>query len=130
MRAEVIEYINSIPTGGFTLTQELPWSSDGAPLYNKNPKKIYVDITEKTDSNLITTFSGLNIDSQESIVRIYFTCDAKQLPSNYDTLVDDLLQAKNITVPGIYERSSEVATSMSADLVVTEIQVRFTKITT
>jgi hypothetical protein len=131
MRTEVLDYINTISLGGFLVTNELPWTSDGAPLYQKNLKTIYVDITERVDENLIVTFDGLDLNAQQNIVRIYFACDAKTLPSNYDDLVSDLLQAKNITtVDGVYQRSSEVSTSMTADNLVTELQVRFTKITT
>lgn len=131
MRTEVIDYINTLPLGGFLLTQELPWTQDGAPLYLKNLKKIYVGVMERTQDTIVSTLNGLYISADINTVSIYFACDAKQLPSNYDTLIDDLSGVKGITtIDGVYRRDIEISTSMESDLLVTQLQVRFTKLST
>lgn len=126
MRQEVLDYINTLSLGGFLLSTEIPWEQDGVPLYLKNLKKIYVDITEKTEEVVVRTLDALQITAKVNIIRIYFACDAKQIPSNYETLVDDLLAAKDITLDGVTRRESDVTTNKQADILVTELQIRFT----
>lgn len=131
MRQEIIDYINTLALGGFLLTTEYPFEESGTPLYLKNLKKIYVGVKERSDEPLIAALNGLTINTDLSIIRIYFSCDAKQLPSNYEALVDDLVLAKDITsIDGIYRRQSVVTTNIQSDILVTEIEVRFTKIST
>jgi hypothetical protein len=130
MRTEVIDYISSIGLGGFFLTQELPWDSDGNPLYLKNPKKIYVGVTEYSTDPLIQTLDSLTINNETTSVGIFFACDAKQLPSNYDALVSDLRAVRNIAIDGVQTRTVEITTEFEADLLVTQLEVRFTKLST
>lgn len=131
MRQEIIDYINSLALGGFLLSTEYPFEESGTPLYLKNLKKIYVDMPEKANESLITTLNGLSINTQLSTVRIYFSCDAKTLPSNYETLVDELIAGKDITtIEGIFRREAETSTEISTDILVTTIEIRFTKIST
>lgn len=126
MRQEIIDYINTLSLGGFLLSAEIPWEQDGVPLYLKNLKKIYVGLTEKTEEAVVRTLDALQISAKVSIVRIYFACDAKLIPSNYETLVDDLLAAKDIELGGIFRRESDVTTSTQGDILITELQIRFT----
>jgi hypothetical protein len=131
MRQEVIDYVSSLPLGSFLLTQELPWDSDGQALYLKNLKKIYVDVTEYASDPIITTLNGLSINNEEQIVRIYFACDAKQLPSDYEQVVQDIKTVKDITtVPGVNNRSVSITTEFVNDVLATEMEVRFTKLST
>lgn len=130
MRTETIDYINTLSLGGFYLTEELPWDADGNALYLKNPKKIYIDATAYTTDPLIQTLDALTINNETTSVRIYFACDAKQLPSNYDTLVSDLRSVKNIAIDGVQNRTVTVSTDYQADLLVTRLEVRFTKLST
>jgi hypothetical protein len=131
MRQEVIDYVSSLPLGSFLLTTELPWDSDGSALYLKNPKKVYVDMTEYVNEPIITTLNGLSINNESQIVRIYFACDAKQLPSDYEQVVQDIKTVKGITtVAGVNNRSVNITTEFVNDLLATEMEVRFTKLST
>lgn len=130
MRTETIDFINTLSLGGFYLTEELPWDSDGNPLYLKNPKKIYVDTTTYTTDPIIQTLDSLTINNETTSIRIYFACDAKQLPSNYDNLVNDLRAVKNIDIGGVQNRTVTVSTDYQSDLLVTRLEVRFTKLST
>lgn len=130
MRAEVLDYINSLSLGTFIPTQELPWDSDGTPLYLKNPKKVYVDVTEYTSEPVVVTLDSLRIHNEVSTVRVYFACDAKVLPSNYDEVVRDLRGVKDMTYDEVNNRVVNVTTSFQADMLVTELEIRFTKLST
>jgi hypothetical protein len=129
MRQEVLDYINSLALGGYLLTEESPWRDNAIPLYIKNLKKIYVDNVEYLSEPLIATLGTLSINQQTRTIRIYFANDAKTLPSNYDTLVEDLITVKDINLAdGTNRREADVRVSYENDVMVTEIEIRFTKI--
>jgi hypothetical protein len=129
MRQEVLDYITGLALGGFLLSQEVPWSDNTIPLYIKNLKKIYVDNVEYLSEPLIATLGTLSINQQTRTIRIYFANDAKTVPSNYDTLVEDLITVKDIDLAdGTNRREADVRVSYENDVMVTEIEIRFTKI--
>jgi hypothetical protein len=115
--------------GGYLLSEESPWRDNTIPLYIKNLKKIYVDNVEYLSEPLIATLGTLSINQQTQSTRIYFANDAKTVPSNYDTLVQDLILAKNINLAdGTNRREADVRVSYENDVMVTEIEIRFTKL--
>lgn len=129
MRQEILDYISSLSLGTFMLSQELPWTDSGVELYLKNPKKIYVDVTRYTTEPLLATLDGNLINSDVQSIGIFFSADAKQLPANYDTMVSDLRQAKDIVITdGTFRRECDVSTSFENDLIVTQLEYRFTKL--
>lgn len=129
MRQAVLDYISTINLGGFSLSNELPWDESDKPLFLRNPKRIYVDITNFRTEPLIQTMDGRNIDTDVAEVVVRFANDAKQLSPNYEELVRDLKAGKNsIEVIGNYRREVDVDTSFEFDLLVTEISYRFIKI--
>lgn len=131
MRQEILDYINTLALGGYLLSQEAPWDDSGTPLYLKNLKKIYVDIPEYINEPIVTTLNGVSINNEQKIIRIYFASDAKQIPSNYETLVEDLKAAKNITtIDGVSRRECNVTRDFQNDALVTELEIRFTNLST
>lgn len=131
MRAELLDYIGTINLGSFILSQELPWEESGTALYLKNLKKIYVSVTEFQTEPLIQTLNGGNVNNEISIVRIYFSCDAKQLPADYDDVVADIREGKNVvTDDGFTNRQCIVTTDLTNDVLTTTMEFRFTKLTT
>ena len=129
MRQEVLDYINGLALGGYLLSEESPWRDNAIPLYIKNLKKIYVDNVEYLSEPLIATLGTLSINQQTRTIRIYFANDAKTIPSNYDTLVEDLITVKDINLAdGTNRREADVRVSYENDVMVTEIEIRFTKL--
>lgn len=130
MRQEVIDYIQGLNLGTFIVSTELPWTDNTVPLYIKNLKKVYVGVDEFQVNPIITTLNGLNITEDVNIVRIYFANDAKQVPPNYEDVVSQLRTTKNInTTTGYSRREVDVTTSFDSDKLVTELELRFIKIT-
>lgn len=130
MREEVIDFIQTLDIGGYNISNELPWSESGTPLYIKNLKKIYVDVDQTTSEPLITTFSGLTVTNHVTIVRIFFANDAKQVPGNYSDVVAELSTAKNAESDMAYHRREcVVSTNIEADRLVTILELRFIKLT-
>ena len=130
MRQSVIDYLQGLNLGSFTIANEVPWTETGTQLYLKNLKKIYVDVDAFTAEPVITTFTGLNLNNETTLVRVYFANDAKQLPSNYDDVVASIRAAKDISSEAGYNRrEADVTTSYESDRLVTEIELRYIKLT-
>ena len=130
MRQEVLDYINSLALGGYLLTEEAPWADNGVPLYIKNLKKIYVDNTEYISEPIFQTLTGQSINNELMITSIYFANDAKTIPANYDLLVTDLKNSRNISIDGVRSREAEVTITYENDVMITEIEIRLGKLST
>ena len=130
MRQAIYDHIDSLTLGSFNLSTELPWTSSGTALYLKNLKRIYVDVDQITEELSIAALNGLIINDETTTVRVFFACDAKQLPSNYETVVSGIRTAKSTaSITGVSRRECDVSTSFEEDIVVTEFEFRFIKIT-
>jgi len=129
MREQVLDYIANVNLGGFFVTQALPWSESGTPLYLKNLKTIYVDAVQYTTEPFLSTLNSLSLQNEVQTVRVFFASDAKTLPPNYTDLVTELRLVNNIvTVPGVHQREVDISTSMENDMMITELEYRFTKL--
>jgi hypothetical protein len=107
----------------------LPYQEGDTGLFVKNPKTIYVDSAEVDLIPLFDTLDGQNFNLEQSIVRIYFTTDAKKPIANYDQVLNQLRSLKNsIEYPGATRRETTVSTSYEGDLLVTELVYRLTKL--
>lgn len=130
MRQEVLDYVQGLNLGTYIVSTELPWVDNAVPLYVKNLKKIYIGVDEYEVTPIIATLSGVNITEDTNIVRIYFANDAKQIPPNYEDVVSQLRTTKNINITtGYNRREVNVTTSFDSDKLITELELRFIKIT-
>ena len=130
MRTEILAYVQGLNLGTFTVSTELPYTESGQALYVKNPKRIYVDEEQIVSEPLIQALDGVSIVNEESTVTIYFSVDSKLVPANYDSVVTALKGAKNITtIDGVFRRELDVSTGYDGDLLITELAIRFNKIT-
>ena len=130
MRQEILNYVNGLSLGTFSVSSELPYDQSGTALYLSNPKKIYIGNEQPSTEPLVSALDGPVIDNEVTAVSIYFSADAKQLPANYDTLVTNLRAAKNITtVTGIHRRELDAVTEFQGDLIVNSMEIRFNKVT-
>lgn len=129
MRTAIYDYIKALSLGTFKLSDERPFDASGNPLYIKNMKSIYVDNAQITHDNLISTLDGLVIVAETTSVRAYFSTDAKQLPSNYSSLVNSIRSARTTTdITGVNRREVDVTTRYEEDKMITEFEFRFTNI--
>ena len=129
MRAELLDYLKALKFKNYNVSDELPFSNSGTAMFAKNVKRIYLDLEQYTNEPFIQLFGDYNIDSEVTSVRLYFTTDAKQLPSDYSTLMNQLRSAKNVpTSEKYFRREVTNSTSFDNDLMLTEVEYRFTKI--
>ena len=91
----------------FAVSQELPWSQAGDPLYIKNMKKIYVDNPTVDQSTFIFTFEKNNVNLNAYTFNVYFTVDAKNPPSQTQQVIDKILACQNQTGLISYDDESD-----------------------
>jgi hypothetical protein len=126
MRSLILDYLAQNKVTGYSVTQELPWDSSGAPLYLKNFKKIYVDQDQVVQEPLIDTLNGGGITNQDTTVAVYVTTDAKNAPSNLATLVSTIQNARlDPAVTGVTQRATQVSTEFVGDAQVTTFEISF-----
>ena len=129
MRDTILTYLGSQTFTNFGYSSELPWDASGQPLYLKNMKKIYVDRPQTAQEPLFETLDGTGIVNETTTVSAYVTTDAKNLPTDYDTMVTTLKAAKledNST--GWRQRLTNVSTEFEGDVLVTQFTFNFTKV--
>lgn len=125
---DAIQALSSSTMGTFSLSSELPYDSSGTPLYLKNFKKIYVDVDQISQDATVATLDGSSWVNETTTVRVYFVTDAKQLPTNYETLVEAVKESRLTAVlPGVTQRTCQVTTSFTVDALVTQFEFGFTK---
>jgi hypothetical protein len=129
MRDIVLAYLKANTVTGFTVTDELPWTSSGQPLYQNNLKRIYVDRPQTVQEPLIDVLNGHGVVNETTTIAVYVTTDAKQLPANYDALVAVVKDARlDSAQTGATQRATTVETSFSADALVTQFNINFRKL--
>lgn len=130
MRTEILDYLQSQNLGTITVSRELPWSENGVPMYLKNLKKVYAEAEQVENTPLITALDGTYVPSEVTTVTVFIACDAKQTPPNLDQIIASIRTAKDITtIEGVNRRECSVSTSYENDVLVTQLDFRFTKIT-
>lgn len=131
MREAVLAYLDGLKLRGFAVSQELPFDANGVPLFTKNPKRIYVDQEQMITEPFIQVFNGNDINLDTTVVVVYFSTDAKQLPQEYSSTVTALKNTKAIDADTqYYRRQSDVSTEFRNDLLVTSVELRFSRIIT
>ena len=99
MRAQLLTAITAAVSTltQFAVSQEIPWNESGNPLYLKNKKKIYVDKERREETTIIACLDGTDIYQDDLITEVYFSVDAKNPPSQLDSVISRILGAKAST---------------------------------
>jgi hypothetical protein len=129
MRTELIDYFKSLKLRNFKVSDELPFVSVN-PMYVKNAKTVYTDMTQRVSEQVLAVLGNHGVFQEVHTVSVFFTTDAKNLPSDYDSVVTSLTAGKNIS-NGVdfHRREVDVVTSFEGDLMLTTLEFRFTKLT-
>lgn len=129
MRQAILDGISALSLGTFTVSNELPWDASGQPLYEKNIKTFYVDEPQTEESTLINTLGAEgSLATRITTISVFVTVDAKQKPSNYDSLKTAVSAVKNTTdITAVRSREVDSTTSFTADTMTTEFIFRFTE---
>lgn len=107
-----------------TISQELPFDQSGIPLYNKNMGTIYVDEQDITVEQLYRTLDQSNVNQTTTTVNAYLSVDAKNEYSDIDTVVANLLIARN-TIANTIDSNSDYETEITDDVITYTFEYNF-----
>lgn len=130
-RQAILDGISALALDSFSVSEALPFDSSGTPLYIRNPKVIYVDEPDSTETALFNTLCGSvpQLASKTTTVSVFFLTDAKQKPANYDSLVESIQGVKNsAAITNVRSREVDVNTTFQEDTLLTEFVFRFTEL--
>ena len=114
----------NLATSNVSVSSELPFNSGGEPLYIKNKKHVYVDEDNKEVTELYNTLDGNDIFQTETTVQAFLTVDAKNQPSDIDTIVDTVV-AERLGVSGPHIKECAVDTEITLDYITYSFDFRF-----
>ena len=111
----------------FRVSDELPFTASGEELYIKNKKTVYVDEGSQERVQLYRTLDQGSVYVTETIVNAFLTVDAKNQPSNIDTVITSILDAKDV-VTGTQINESLVQTDIEEDYITYSFEYTVTKL--
>lgn len=132
MRAELLSAITSATSTltQFAVSSELPWEQGGLPLYRKNMKKIYVDRERMEETTLIPTLNGGEVFQNDLITEVYLAVDAKNPPSQLDSVISKILATKASTGIVNFGNESDYTVDKQEDVITYTFEFRLNQATT
>jgi hypothetical protein len=127
------ELISAITTAISTLTQfavssELPWDQNGTPLYRKNMKRVYVDQEYRVENVMIPVLTFDNIMEDEIKTNVYLAVDAKNTPSQLNSLVTKILSTKDSLGIVNFSTESDYTADKQEDVLIYSFEFRLKQI--
>ena len=118
---------NTAFTSNVDVSQELPFESGGSPLYNKNMGTVYVDEQQISVEQLYRTLDQSNVNTTTTTVNAYLSTDAKNEFNDIDTVVANLLIARN-AVANTIDSTSDYEIEITDDVITYTFEYNFTTI--
>ena len=131
MRAELLTALTSATSTltQFAVVQELPWEQNGTPLFRKNMKKIYVDRDRNEESTLFAVFNGPDVYEDVLICDVYLAVDAKNPPSQLDSVITKILGCKLTTNVINFGSEADYTLDKDEDVLIYNFEFRMNTIT-
>jgi len=110
----------------FKVSNELPFNASDTPLYEKNMKTVYVNEQFQDVTEYAPTFSQ-DVMQTETTVNAYLTTDAKNQPSDIDSVISGILDART-GVANVFQTSSQVDSEITQDYITYTFEFNFTNL--
>jgi hypothetical protein len=78
----------------FKVSNELPFEEGGNNLFRKNFKRVYVGNEQKSMTVLQAIMNGADVMETQTTINAYLAVDAKNRPSDLDTALSVMAQAR------------------------------------
>lgn len=132
MRTQLLTAITSATSTltQFAVSSEIPWAQNGTPLYLKNMKKIYVDRSRQEQTTLLPTLNGGEVFQNDLITEVYLAVDAKNPPSQLDSVITKILSAKSSTGVVNFGEESDYTVDKQEDVLIYTFEFRLNQATT
>ena len=125
-RTELISQIttNLAAHSNVSVVSDLPYDSAGEPLYNKNMNVVYVGEQDIAVEELYGTLDQNPVFQTTTTIPVYLSTDAKEQFSDIETIVANLLVARN-TISGTVSSESDYETDISEDVITYTFEYNF-----
>jgi hypothetical protein len=128
VRSDILAQLSTnLAAHDIRLSQELPWETGENPLYLQNMKTVYVDEEQIEVEQLYRTLDQSNVNSTVTTVNAYLAVDAKNQLSDINTVVSNILLARN-TIGSTTDSSSDYETETEGDVITYTFEYNFTTI--
>ena len=107
-----------------SISSDLPYDSAGDPLYEKNKNVVYVGEQDIAVEELYATLDQGSVLQTTTTVNAFLSTDAKNTFSDFDTIVANLLVARNV-ITGTVETASDYETEISDDVITYTFEYNF-----
>jgi len=126
VRSDLITQITTNLSGhsNISISQELPFDSGGIPLYDKNLNVVYVDEQELVIEQLYRTLDQGDVNQTTTTVNAYLSTDAKNQFNDINTVVANLLIARNV-VTSVTDSNSDYETEITDDVITYTFEYNF-----
>lgn len=108
----------------FSLSTELPFVAGNIPLHVKNMKTVYLDEQQVEVTDLIMTLDKRDIQQTVTTIRAYLAVDAKNKPSQTDSVLAAIEAAKSSIAPVVNVDTTQ-STEIQDDIIIYSIEYRF-----
>jgi len=126
VRSDLITQITTNLSGqsNISISEELPFESGGTPLFEKNPNVVYVDEEELIVEQLYRTLDQGNVNQTTTTVNAYLSTDAKNQFNDINTVVANLLIARNV-ITNVTDSNSDYETEITDDVITYTFEYNF-----
>ena len=107
-----------------SISSDLPYDSAGDPLYEKNMNVIYVGEQDIDVEELYGTLDQNPVFQTTTSIPVYLSTDAKVQFDDIETIVANLLIARN-TITGTVSSNSSYETEISEDVITYSFEYNF-----
>lgn len=94
MRSNLITYMTNNMPSSFKVSSELPFDEGGSPLFRKNMKRFYLGNAQVETTVLQAIINGNDVMETRSTIFAYLAVDAKNRPSDLDTALSVMVNAR------------------------------------
>jgi hypothetical protein len=109
------------------VSTEMPWVTGENPLYLQNMKTVYVDEEQLDVEQLYRTLDQNNVNTTVTTVNAYLSVDAKNQLTDINTVVSNILLARN-TISSTLDSASNYETDIEDDVITYTFEYNFTTI--
>ena len=111
----------------FGVSSELPFDSGGNPMYEKNKRTVYLDEQADSKVQLYRTLDQGDVYQTVSIVPAYLVTDAKNQPSDINSVITAILDAKD-AITGTQTNEATYETEIEDDYITYTFEYTFTNV--
>jgi hypothetical protein len=122
----ITQLTTNLANSNVSVSSELPYTSGGDTLYDKNLKTLYIDEEQVSQETLFEVLDRNNVVNNTSTLDAYVTVDAKNQLNDIDTIIGNVLSAKSVITDTIISES-DYETELVLDKITYTFQFRFEK---